>query len=85
MPHGILYRLNLLFRTSRLFTIRRLGLVIVFSLDDPVLLFHLGNIQICHMKSVLLLHPILDLLVCSLGLASALVRSSSSISTLTSM
>ena len=55
MSHSILYRLNLLFRTTGLLTIRQFGLVIVFPLDDPVLLFHLGNIQIRHMKSVMII------------------------------
>ncbi len=30
-----------------------------------MLSFYLGDIQVCHMESVLLLHPLLDLLVCS--------------------
>ena len=51
--------------TSRLFRIRRFRFVIVLPLDDPVLPLYLGNIQVRHMKSVLFLHPLLDLLVCS--------------------
>ena len=39
--------------------------VIVLSLDNPVLSLGLRDIQVCHIESVLLLYPLLDLLVCS--------------------
>ena len=58
MPHGILNRLNLLLRTPRLFTIWRLGLVIVFPPDDPVLLFHLRDIEISHPVPILFFYLI---------------------------
>ena len=74
MSHGILNRLNLLFRASRLLAICRLRLVIVLPLDDPMYLLNLSNIQIRHMKSILLLHPILDLLVCSLGFRTGQIQ-----------
>ena len=55
----------LFLRTSRLPGISRFRLIIVLSLYDPVLPFYLSDIQVRHMKSVLLLHPVLDLFVCS--------------------
>ena len=41
--------------------------IIILSLDDPAFPLCFRNIQVCHMKSVLLLHPILNLLVSSLA------------------
>ena len=74
IPHRIFYRLNLIFRASRLFTVRSLWLVIVFPLNDPMLLFHLGNIEIRDMKSILLLNPILDLLIRSLSFSACSIN-----------
>ena len=74
MSHGILNRLNLLFRASRLLAIRRLRLVIVLPLDDPMYLLNLSNIQIRHMKSILLLNPILDLLIRSLSFSACSIN-----------
>ena len=58
MPHGILYRLNLLLRTSRLFTVRRFGFVIILPFYNPMLLFYLSDIEISHAISVLFLYPV---------------------------
>ncbi len=74
MSHGIFYRLNLLFRTSGLFTIGRLGLVIVLPLDDPMLLLDLRNIKIRHINPILLLHPLLDFLICCLGFCAGQIQ-----------
>ena len=59
------YRVFLFFRTARLLGIWGFRLIIILTFDDPVLSFYLGDIQVCHMETVLLLHPILDLLICS--------------------
>jgi len=74
MPHGILNRLNLLFGTSGLLTIRRFRLIIVFPFDDPMLLFHLRNIQIRHMKSMVFLHPVLNFFIRSLCLSTCCIN-----------
>lgn len=39
--------------------------VIVLPLNDPAFPLCLRDIQMCHMESILLLHPHLDLFVCS--------------------
>ena len=59
---------------SRLLAIRRLRLVIVLPLDDPMYLLNLSNIQIRHMKSILLLNPILDLLIRSLSFSACSIN-----------
>ena len=63
MLQSSLYRLDLFLRASRLFRIRRLRPVIVFPLDDPVRPLNLSDIRVCHMESVLFLHPRLNLFV----------------------
>ena len=73
-PHSIFYRLNLLFRASGLLAVRRLRLVIVFPLYDSMFLFHLSNIQVCYMKSVVLLHPFFDFLISSLCLSASSIN-----------
>ena len=35
---------------------------------------YLGDIQMCHMESVLLLYPILDLFICSLTLSGGQIQ-----------
>ena len=65
MPQSILYRLNLFLRTSRLSAILRFWLIVIFTLNNPMFLFYLSNVQICYMKSIVLLHPFLDFFVCS--------------------
>ena len=73
MSHGILNRLNLLFRASRLLAICRLRLVIVLPLDDPMYLLNLRNIQIRHMKSMVFLHPVLNFFIRSLCLSTCCI------------
>ena len=58
MLYSIFNRLYLLFRAPRLFTIGRLGLIIVFPFDDTMFLFHLCDIKISHAISVLFLYPV---------------------------
>ena len=65
MPEGINNSLFLFFRCARRFTDLALGEIIVDTLCDTTFPLRLCNVQMCHMESVLLLHPLLDLLVCS--------------------
>ena len=65
MPEGINNNLFLFFRCARRFTVLALGEIIVDTLCDTTFPLRLCNVQMCHMESVLLLHPLLDLLVCS--------------------
>ena len=58
MSHGILDCLNLFFRTSWLPAVRRLRLIIILTLYDPMLLLNLRDIQISRPISVLLLNPV---------------------------
>ncbi len=58
MSHSILYRLNLLFRTTGLFTIGRLRLVIVLPFYNAILLLHLRDIEISHPVPILFFYPI---------------------------
>jgi hypothetical protein len=37
-------------------------------------LFYLSNVQICYMKSIVLLHPFLNFLVCSLRLSTCSIN-----------
>ena len=67
MPQSILYSLNLFLQTSRLSAILRFWLIIVLSFYDSMLLLYPSNVQICHMKSIVFLHPFLDLFVCCLN------------------
>lgn len=64
----------LLWRCSRLLTVRQLGLIIVLPLDDPVFLLHLSNIQVCNMETVLFSYPFLYLSVSSLGLSAGQIQ-----------
>ncbi len=67
MPHSSLYRLCLLFRTPRLFTIWRLGLVIVLPFYNAMLLLHLRDIEISHPVPILFFYPIsYDVICCTL-------------------
>ena len=61
-------RFFLLFRCLRRPAVLILRQIIILSLDDPALSFGLRDIQMCQMKSVLCLHPLLDFFVCSLTL-----------------
>ena len=65
MPEGINNSLFFFFRCARRFTVLALGEIIVDTLCDTTFPLRLCNVQMCHMESVLLLHPLLDLLVCS--------------------
>ena len=67
MFHSFLDSLFFLFRTSRLSARFRLRFVIIFPFNDPILPLHLRNIQVRHMKPVLLPHPFLDLLISRLA------------------
>ena len=48
--------------------------IIVLPLNNPAFPLRLRDIQVRHMKSVLLLHPVLDLFVCSLTLSCGYVQ-----------
>ena len=65
MPEGINNSLFLFFRCARRFTVLALGEIIVDTLCDTTFPLRLCNVQMCHMESVLSLHPLLDLLICS--------------------
>lgn len=39
-----------------------------------MLLLYLSNIQICHMKSIVFLHPFLDLFVCCLSFRTCKIK-----------
>lgn len=59
----IFNRRRFLLRTLWLPAVLRLWFVVVLALYDAMLPFHLGNIQVRYMKSVLFLHPLPDLLI----------------------
>ena len=74
MPHGILYRLNLLLRTSRLFTVRRFGFVLILPFYNPMLLFYLSDIEISHAISVFFFYPVPYGVICCTLLKSVRVH-----------
>ena len=74
MPHRFLNGFNLHTRSAGLLAVRRFWLVIIFSFNNPMFLFYLGNIQIRHMESVFLLYPVLNLLICSLSLSACQIQ-----------
>ncbi len=74
MPHGILYRLNLLLRTSRLFTVRRFGFVIILPFYNPMLLFYLSDIEISHAISVFFFYPVPYGVICCTLLKSVRIH-----------
>ena len=74
MPHSILNRLYLLFRTSQLSAILRLRLIVILSFYNAMLLLHLRNIQIRDMKSEVVLHPFLDLVIGGLAFRARQVQ-----------
>ena len=49
-------------------------LIIVPPFYDPLFLFYPGTIQVCHMEPIFLLHPFLDLLICSLALGGGQIH-----------
>jgi len=65
MPERLNNGFLLLLRRLRRPAVLTLRQIIVLPFDDPTLPFGLRNIQVCHMESVLLLYPLLDLLICS--------------------
>ena len=65
MQESINYRLFLLLWSIWRPAVLTLWQIIVLPLDDPTFLFCLRDIQVCHMKAVLFLYPLLDLLICS--------------------
>ena len=74
MPQSILYSFYLFLRTSRLSAILRFWLIVILALYDSMLLLYLSNVQICHMKSIVFLHPLLNLFVCCLSLRTCVER-----------
>ena len=65
MLEGFNDRLFLLPRCLRRPTALTLRQIIVLPLNNPAFPLRLRDIQVRHMKSVLLLYPVLDLFVCS--------------------
>ena len=74
MSHSILYRLNLLFRTTVLLTVGRLGLVVVLAVYDTMLLLHLRNIEISHPVPILFFYPVPYGVICCTLLKSVRVH-----------
>ena len=74
MSHSLLYRNGLLFWTSRLPAILGLRLIVIIPLYDPMLPLYLRDIQIRDMKTVPLLHPRLDLFICSFTLGGGQIQ-----------
>ena len=65
MPERLYDRLFLFLRCFRRPAVLTFRQIIVLPFDDPTLPFGLRNIQVCHMETILFLHPRLDLLICS--------------------
>ena len=65
MQESINYRLFLLLWSIWRPAVLTLCQIIILPFDDTALPLCLRDIQVCHMKAVLFLYPLLDLLICS--------------------
>ena len=74
MLEGFNDRLFLLPRCLRRPTALTLRQIIVLPLNNPAFPLRLRDIQVRHMKSVFLLHPLLDLFICSLTLGGGQIQ-----------